>query len=398
MRKILSFCICCLAYTWASAQIEFVPGYVLKADGTRTDCQIEDKEWRNSPDQFSFKIGDELFTQSASSDSIVGFGVTGGSHYLRYAGKIDQSSDVVTSLSETIEPELQRVAVYLKVLLQGELSLLCYDRQGSVRYLYQPAGEVPVPLEWKMYNRDRQICYNNRFRKQLSTVLDCDAIAPNDLYHIEYDEKALKTIFSRYNVCVGAEVQTFKKVREKSPFYIYVVASGNYHSFKVQSLSDPALNAGPGHTTGISAGFNLEKVLPFNKNKWAFFIEPVFETIKLDFENGYRSKINQYDVDYKGIDLKVGLRHYFYLQNKNALFANVSCDYNVAIRSNMMINDEEFDLGNIPRFSFGFGYHCNKQVSAELRYSTARNLTSKYRNLNTHLQTFSFVLSYRIKQ
>ncbi|RKD86553.1 hypothetical protein [Mangrovibacterium diazotrophicum] len=400
MKKMLSLCAFCLMYTWAFAQIEFIPGYVLKADGTRTECQIEDKEWRNSPDLFNFKIGDKLFKQSASSDSIIGFGIEGGAHYVRYAGELDQSSDVLSSVSSDIEPELHQVTVYLKVLLQGDLSLLCYDRQGTVRYLYQRAGEMPVPLEWKMYYRDQQIYYNNRFRKQLSAVLNCDAIVPKDLYHIAYEEKALKNIFARYNTCVGAEVETYERIKKANPFYISVIASGNYNSFNIESGLDSQVSAGPEQSIGASIGINFEKFLPFNKNKWAIIFEPVFEYLKSDLSNDYPNNRVDYEVDYKGVSLNAGLRHYFYLRNQNALFVNAACDYNLALGSKIVCTAQDFELelGNVPRFSLGIGYHCNKRVNAELRYYTNRNLANGYTYWVADVKTLSFVLSYRIKE
>ena len=83
----------------AFGQAEMKPGYIIKADGVREECQIRDDDWRTNPVRFRYAL------QSNPSDMLTGtiedvkeFAV-GGVRYIRAEVDYDKSSDIVGQTS-----------------------------------------------------------------------------------------------------------------------------------------------------------------------------------------------------------------------------------------------------------------------------------------------------------
>ncbi|NTW26270.1 MAG: hypothetical protein HGA37_16335 [Lentimicrobium sp.] len=140
--------------------------------------------------------------------------------------------------------------------------------------------------------------------------------------------------------------------------------------------------------------------MPFNKNKWGIFFEPTYQY----FYDEEQMPTFKAVITLNTVEFPIGLRHYFFLNKKLKLFANVifipsySLNFNSTfekqsttqsiLASYLKINpSHSFALGG------GIGY---KKLNGEMRYSTNRNLLNKYASWYTDYFAFSLILGYRI--
>ena len=145
---------------------------------------------------------------------------------------------------------------------------------------------------------------------------------------------------------------------------------------------------------GLRVGLEAQLLLPFNKDKWALIVEPTYQYYKSEKVGLSTSDIN---VDYTSIELPIGVRYYFFLNENSKLFINGS--YILDITKNSKISYETgtvLDIKNSSNFGFGLGYKQNNKYSLELRYHTSRNLLNYYQAYRSHYDTLSVILGYSL--
>ena len=149
-----------------------------------------------------------------------------------------------------------------------------------------------------------------------------------------------------------------------------------------------------GAKTQLRIGVEAELILPFNKNKWSLFLEPVYSSFKA--EGGgteYTSEVN-----YKVIDFQMGVRHYMFLSSKSSIFLNTGIVYAVNI------SDKEYSpirytitlpYEPTPQIVLGVGIKKEK-LSAEVRYLGTQNLMATQTVWESKFTSLAFVAGYEI--
>lgn len=136
----------------------------------------------------------------------------------------------------------------------------------------------------------------------------------------------------------------------------------------------------------LGLGIEAEFILPFNKNKWGLLIEPTYHNYKN--EKTYEllrpflpTTLVTASIDYKSIELPIGIRHYFYLGDESKIFINALFTIDVLLNSKLNYTRENGShLGSIDifkinnNFSFGAGYKYNNKYSIELRKHFKRDI------------------------
>ena len=130
----------------------------------------------------------------------------------------------------------------------------------------------------------------------------------------------------------------------------------------------------------VRLGIEAEIVLPFNKNKWSIVLEPTYMY--------YNSKVNyvvngnsrEASVDYKAIEFPLGIRHYFFLNNDSKIFINgfLVPEFNFSSTIKFSDNSDVLDIDVSSAFALGIGYKFKNKYSIEYRYTTNKNLLSRY--------------------
>lgn len=384
------------------AQIRFEKGYFINNSGETVSCLIKNVAWRNNPTQFQYKLSEEGQIQTADLESIKEFGVLDESKYVKSVGGIDRSSESLSDMSSDYEPSFNNEELFLKVVIDGKASLYEYRDGNLTRYFFGMQNSEISQLVYKSYlTTDKRALKNKQYKKQLQDELKCESITLTTISELEYDKKELAKLFIDYNTCANSELTDFMKKGNKGTLNfiikpgiqrasISLERTGQYHS----ATQPYKLNFGGQQR--FSFGIEMEYVFPFNKNKWSFFIEPTYLS-PYKVEKEVEVDNESLEVKYSSIDLPVGIRHYFFLNDKSKISVDVSYVMNFAVGNSLFDYERSEDL-SIKRGAnsmVGLGYIYSNKYSIEVRHGFKRQLFN-YSFYDSKYKTTSIVFGYKI--
>ncbi|MGO1751363.1 MAG: outer membrane beta-barrel protein [Psychroflexus sp.] len=388
------------------AQITFEEGYFINNSGQKTTCLIKNVDWKNTPTQIEYKLQENDEAQLKSIETLDEFGINGISKYIKAKVEIDRSSKNINRLSQNRNPIFSEENLFLKVLVEGQANLYEYNDGNLLRYFYSLKDSEIKQLIYKKYKTvNGDVSENNRYRQQLWSDLSCDGFDQQKLEYINYSKRDLVKQFTKFNDCVESDYINFNAKDKRDFFHLTIKPRFNISSLTFgNSLSD----IDPiefDDETGFGIGIDLEFVLPFNKNKWAITLEPAYQSFKSESSSptdnivgGERVAI----VDYSSIEIPIGLRHYFYINKKSAIYLNAAYVMDFSMSSSVEftrkdgsnLNTIEVKKGN--NIAFGAGYQYNKKFSLEFRYQTNRDILDSYEYWSSDYSSMSFILGYQI--
>ncbi|MDO9257287.1 MAG: hypothetical protein Q7U54_17340 [Bacteroidales bacterium] len=396
----------------AIGQINFESGYFINNNNQRIECLIKNADWKNNPTEFDYKTSTSAETEKGTLSSVKEFGITDFSRYVRVDTKIDLSSTDVNILSKTSDPEWSQKIMFLKVLVEGKASLYYYENNGLIRFFYATDSDTIVKqLIYKEYfdqkNKDYveafDISSNNKFHAQLWTDVRCPSTTTNVIEQLKYQKSELQKYFIKYNKCFSSTPLVYGKKTGEDFFHLKICPGINYSSIAVSNLPSSiyeGFTADFGNQASFRIGLEGELTLPFNRNKWAVFLEPTFEYYN---SNQELSNVNL-TVRLNTIEFPAGLRYYSFLNHGIKLFADVIFipAYFVPLDSKLIkentvssILPESYKLQSNPSFAFGGGI-MHKKYSAEFRYYTNRDIMNNYPRWDSEYMRFSLILGFRI--
>lgn len=387
------------------SQVHFEKGYFIDESGERQDILIKNSDWKNNPSQFEYKLSEDAPVQTAGISEVKEFGVPGSFKHVRATVEIDKSADALRNLTSDRNPDFQEETLFLEVLLEGEASLYSYRDSNLRRYFYSILDSPIKQLIYKSYliNYGKEVAENNSFRQQLSLELKCEAEPDKNFEFVGYNKSDLKKVFVNYNDCTNSEYAVFEQEQKRDIFNISLRPGINFSSLAVKNERDRVKNTDFGSKINYRLGIELEFVLPYNRNKWAVIIEPTYQyfTAEESFETDkiLGGRVES-DVDYKSIELPVGIRHYFFLNENSKIFADVSYIFEHSGDSKIVIAwyngtlQENLEIKSKPNLGFGLGYQLN-DFSISGRYHLNRKLLN-YVFWDANYETFSLILGYRI--
>lgn len=154
----------------------------------------------------------------------------------------------------------------------------------------------------------------------------------------------------------------------------------------------------------LGLGIEVEQIVAKN-NKWALTFEPTYHYANgslTAIDENYSNERMTYTMNYKAVDLPIGIRHYMFLNDKSSFYLDGQFSFNINLNSNFIFVDSSgkerrnLKLYSTPNFNLGFGYKYNNKYGVQIRYSSARSLTGKYLNWLSDYNSLSFILSYNI--
>jgi hypothetical protein len=159
----------------------------------------------------------------------------------------------------------------------------------------------------------------------------------------------------------------------------------------------------------VGPGFDLELVLPYNKNKWAIFIGANYQSYQRSTEDvSFRSDdLGTISFEYSYIEIPIGVKHYMYLNKSMKLFLSASYGPILNLSSK---NENPFVLsdniqGNISfgreesisRVSvLGFGCKFRDKYSVGLNYYVSKSINNSKAFSNNMNGSFSLIASYTV--
>jgi hypothetical protein len=260
--------------------------------------------------------------------------------------------------------ETKKITAFLKVLVEGTATLLYYE-QGEVRCFFAKIDtNVMESLLYKEYLNGKTVKEIAPFRYYLYKHLKCNHITLKDIEALRYKEDDLVELFKKYNTCLNPNSKslTIKPKREKFNFKIIALLNQNnleYVDFRgnAYSVSKDAI------TTGL--GFEIEDILPFNKNKWGLMAAP----------NVYFFKSSAKKDKYIGLEIPIAVRNYFFLNSEQKFFLSAGANLNLPLNKTIGtdINPQPTPLTNTACWLFSMGY-VFKNWQIEWRYYTTQHL------------------------
>jgi hypothetical protein len=374
-----------------NSQISYIEGYYINDSNQKIDCLIRNIDWKNNPIEFEYKISEQAKKETLTIESVKEFGIDNVSKYIRFDVNIDRSSNKQNLLSNDKNPIFKTEKLFLKVLIQGEASLFIYKDKSLTRYFYQTSHLDINQLIFKEYKTpENKIGTNNEFRRQLYSNIKCSDISMNDLKQIDYDKNSLLNIFTKYNSCKNSEFVNFEEKVKSDLFNLNIRPGLNSSSLFINNSAISSRSTDYGNKLAFRIGLEFEFIMGFNKNKWAVIIEPTYQYFKA--EDKVITNLSNTNVDYKSLQLPIGVRHYLFLNNNSKIFINGSFIYDFVLNSKV----RNLDASSSFNLAMGVGYNYNQKYSVEFRYHTNRDILTDYVAWNSDFKTISIIFGYTI--
>ncbi|WP_417236410.1 outer membrane beta-barrel protein [Bizionia paragorgiae] len=406
MKTKLLFILITLLSLSTYSQISFEKGYFVNNANKKTECLIKNMDWKNNPTTFEFKRTESSDIEIATIETVAEFGIYNISKYVRSTTKIDRSSKNIKYLTTNRNPEFTEETLFLKVLIEGQATLYSYIEPDLRRYFYSKDPSKIDQLIFKSYFVEGgNIAKNNRFRQQLFTDVNCDTFKKNRINNVSYTKSSLIDYFMDYNGCHSDTVVNLSKKRTGKAFNLTIRPRINSASVSIKNTTSNSKNFDFANETTFGIGAELEYILPFNKNKWSFIIEPTIqkytseETISISNVSGGSLRA---EVDYNSIELPVSIRHYMFLTDNSKLFVNASFVFDFSSGSTIELkrsDNSTYDALPVKSGSnvgIGLGYKLYDKFSAELRYLTSRELTGTHPHWEVHYNSISLIVGYSL--
>lgn len=390
------------------SQISFKKGYYINNNDEKINCFIKTVDWNNNPIEFEYKLSKTSELKKGTLKFVKEFGIDNSSKYIKAEVMMDRSSELLNKISSEKNPKFNNEEVFLKVLVEGKANLYQYIEKSLTRYFYELPQLSIEQLIFKSYKTTgNKIAKNNDYKKQLYTNLKCKNINFIQIDKIAYNKNDLIQFFKEYGNCEKTDLIYLEPNNKRNLINLTLRPRLNNSSLTLQNSGFSSRDIIEfGNKTGLGIGLELEVVLPINKEKWSILIEPTYqnyisETVNNDVSVIFGGEIKS-KVEYNSIEIPIGLRHYFYLNNRSSIFINTS--YIFDLSSNSFFEFERSDITNTIKenlntdqnLSFGIGYKLKNKYSIELRYQTSRELIKLNNIWSSDYKTFSFVLGYSI--
>lgn len=412
MKKSLTLLLLTFLTLNCYSQISFEKGYFINNSNDKIECLIKNLDWKNNPTNFEYKLSDNKDIKIADIESVKEFGVYNNSKYLRSTVLIDKSSKDINNLSKNRNPEFNEEKLFLKVLLEGKASLYLYEDRNLKKYFYKKENSNIEQLIYKSYLVEEnkfdgynKIKQNNRYKQQLSKDLTCTTIKSTKFKNLKYKKKNLLLLFKEYNNCNNTGFVSFDKKEKKDLFNLTFRPRFRNSSLKIQNSASDYLDTDLGNKKSFGFGIEAEFIFPFNKNKWAFLIEPTYQ----NYKNEKTSNVNNVsdgklitEVDYTSIEIPLGIRHYMFINEDSKVFINASFIFDLSKKT--LIEFKRADESNLEsleiltgnNLAFGIGYKYKDKYSLEMRSQTSRNILGGYTSWGSNYKTYSIILGYSI--
>lgn len=404
MKKEILLLILCFTGFQTMSQITFDKGYYVDNNGTQIPVEIKYADWKNNPTEITLRTSPNAAPQTLGIEKVAAFGVEGEARYVRSKVPVDISDPRLKYLSRHGSFESQDKTVFLEVLVEGEADLFFYRQSGREQFFIRMEGTEIEPLIYKRYvpERSTAILENRQYRQQLFNTLTCKDISMRNIEKTAYKKSDLLNLFVLYNRCTEGEFTNYEsRDASKDAFNLSIRPGINFSSLTLYTyVVHREIRFGT--KPNLRLGLELEYILPFLRNKWAFIVEPTYQSFKgeADFPEGQLG-VGSVSVDYQSIEIPFGVRHYFFLNENNRIFLNAT------YTADFIVGDSRFEFDTAAdvytstlletntgtNFSFGGGYNYRDFV-LEARYNLQRSLTGKNLGVGSAYNSFSLILGY----
>lgn len=405
-----------------SAQTKFEKGYYITLNGTKIDGFIKNSDWKNTPNSIEFKSNLEDNAIQINATQISEFEIENKLKFKRFNLNIEKSSVTPGQLSNNGKtPIFNKENLLLKVLIEGKASLYHFYENGVEKFFYSTDKKEVEQLVFLSYLADvddirimkdrgidniipnSTILYDRTYRKQLNENVNCGN-SRDEISKLGYSKTTLENFFKKYNECENSEFKKFES-GNKSTFRLKASIISNFGSVDLKRYNSDAYSANFGNSVSFGYGFEAEMVLPFNNNKWSLIIEPSYNNYKSSktLYNEWSLSINNQEVniEYTYIQVPIGIRHYFYLNNNSSIFINAlyTAKFKMGDSSVKYSYTTSANAGIFPslnNFAFGVGFNYKKYSIESRLFSNTQLLSTGNQNNKADYKNISINLRYQL--
>ena len=372
MKKLLSILFLGFFYCQSFSQVKFEKAYFIDNDNVRTACFIKNKDLYQNPNSFEYKLTqEELDVKIGDIKNIKEFEIANTIKFVRNFVKIDVSSPDLGQIKDVREPEWVEKTLYLKVLIEGKASLYEFKDKALKRFFYKTDNIPITQLIFKKYyipnTNYMSLGVNNDFQKQIWEEMNCENQTLDKVLKLQYERKDLVDYFIKYNNCKNIGYKDYNKNISKSSFNIKIKGGFNVSPYNDYDNADEKVDFS-GNKLFLKYGGEFEYITPFNRNKWAIFMELTYQTYKFSaITTDYSTfgeafdRTSESSYSEKGFFTFAGVRYYMYLKDNSRIFINAGLFR-----------------------TFGLGYSYNDKFNLETRYA------------NTGLCRYSVIFGYTL--
>ncbi|MDT0539360.1 hypothetical protein [Croceitalea sp. P059] len=378
-----------LSFNNAVGQISFEKAYYFDNDKNRIDGFIKNIDWESNPTEFQFKTDLDAQFVTLSIESVSGFEIENQFKYFRSKVLIDRSSNAMSQLGYERNPSLKEETLFLKILIEGEYVLYEYVDQSLRRFFYGKKDMIPELLVYKRYKQNDNIIGTNQlYKQQIKNTISCDIITLKRLNSLNYEKSSLKKFFKEINNCFGnSTVVEYDKEKTKFNFYLKAGISTN----SIQTAIDQVYEVNG--LIGYRFGAELEFVFPFNKNKWAAVIDPNYRLVSNETSTSNGVDVT---VEFSSLEFPIGLRHYFFLNDKSKLFLEAYTNIEFGFNPSLTVGTDKRKGKAESNFSVGGGYNHKGKFSIGLRVETPQDILSNFVNIEGRFWSASLLVGLKL--
>ena len=410
MKKNILF-ILFLYCTLSNAQVSFEKGYFISNNGTRTECFIRNLDWKNNPTDFKYKsqINDNDY-KTETIANVQEFGIDNTVTFKRAKVKMDRSSDNLDKLSETGQPVWEENTLFLRLLVQGEATLYSYTEGNLIRYFYETKStplEQLIYLKYTLIKGDKstgELRENDSYKQQLNNNVRSANTTDSEITNLKYKKADLTRYFLKYN---NTDNKTKNSVISKSSeghFHLKITPELSFVSGSMNDGDSPSIDVNLDSNTNLKIGLEAEYLLPFNKNKWSLFLNPAYQKYETTKQYsrpglfaGSPSITRNIEVKYSSIQVPIGLRYYFLINNNSKVFINAAFSFDINGKASLSFDkNAELESKTGSNFAFGVGYNFKNKFSAEIRTNTKKQLLGDYNTISVDYKAIDLVFAYSI--
>lgn len=352
-------------------------------------------DWIHNPTEIKYKLSESLDEISIDKTNILEFAIGQQSKFVRYAVKIDRSSDEIGNLSDSRVPVYENDTLLLKCLVEGDASLYKYTEANDklIRFFYTDGNGEIEQLIYKIYMVNTVNMHTNKnYQNQLRANLSYETVANYPFKKIAYTSNQLSKIFVKYNDCKKSEYVNYNVSQNKSDFNLNIRPGINFASMMFISFYPEQNDYDLDNNINFRIGTEMELVLPFQNNKWAIIFEPTYQYFNGDTE----MQTGSINVDYQSIELPLGVRYSIFFNKQSKFYINAQYYFDKALNSYVTIESGgKIEIADSSGFIFSLGFQRNR-VQLELRGMFARDIMNGYIYYNTDYQYYASVLGYRL--
>jgi hypothetical protein len=395
MKKTLSTILFTIISLNICSQISFEKGHFINNNNEKINCFIKNIDWKNNPTEFEYQISENNTTQKTSLNEVKEFSIGTNLKYVRFTLNIDKSSQNINELSTIGKPIFKEETLFLKVLLEGKANLFSYENGNLKLYFYNVDNSKTEQLIYKQYkSRFNQIAKNTRYKNQIWNALKCESFKMSKVENLDYRKNDLVNIFESYNTCKNNTSVNFEKGIKKDLFNLNLRFGYNFSNLNVENTNSNTEFANFRNGLSFRFGIEAEFILPFNKNKWAVILEPTYQYFtSKDEASTQNAKLN-----FSAIELPIGIRHYFFINDDAKIFVNGSIIFKVNDNSNLTLaSGSELEIQSLTNSSIGLGagFNYKDRFSLEVRYQSIDGFSEGVPLIYTN-NTLSAIFAYSL--